>query len=287
MSVRSKLRLYHNPRTNFLYKYPRPYSTKLDGEGVAKSVTSDGISYKNVYTVGIPDGVSPLTNIKLIQDDVPRRLVVFSDSPLNENELEVVDDMYKFESYPILYLNVSVNDTRHRFYDIPSINFITTNDNDIDGYGSSNSGTPSTLSRYVEYRYMDKRHQPANILFDTFNGNVFRFVPPVRPKLVIVMPANFIRTGTYTGYFLYGDNLIIRVYSKQYVLSSANDGPDPGVYSSISTDNAKQMATFRSILAKLGMHRISSLNSDQIYAHDAYMTIVIGNIANINLPLYE
>ena len=279
MGVKS-LQLYYNPYTNFKYRYSRPYSTKLSDAGVTKSITSDGITYKNVHVIGIPDGISPVTNVTLIPANIERRLVVFSDSPMLDNELEVLDESYKFESYPIRYFTVPVNETA--FATVPtSTNFILAED---DFYNNAKSMLPSTLSRYVEYCYLNRRHQPANILYDPTSGNIFRFIPDVRSRLVIVMPKNFIRTGTFTGYFLHESNLIIRVYSR-YVLSAEKDGIDPNVYSLISTNDLKQMTLFRNIFSKLGMHRITSLNSDQVYAYDAYMTIVIGNIANINLPI--
>lgn len=278
MSANS-LQLYHNPYADFQYRYPRPYSTKLPDTGVTKSITSDGVAYKNVQVIGVPDGVSPLTNVTLIPGDVKRRLIVYSDSLLIDSELEVLDESYKSEEYPVLYFTVPVNVDAS----IPtSTNFIVVED---DLYQTAKSTVPSTMSRYTEYAYFSKRHQPANVLYDPTGGNLFRFVPDVRSRLVIVMPRNFIRTGMFTGYFLLSEsNLIVRVYSR-HVLSAEKNGFDPGVYSLISTNDLKQMTLFRSIFSKLGMHRISSLNPDQIYAHDAFMTIVVGNIANINLPM--
>lgn len=274
------LQLYRNARTHYRYRYPRPYSTKLNDAGVTKSLTDNGVEYKEIYAIGIPDGVSPITNVTLVPADTIRRLVIYSDSLLSEDELQVLDNSYKHDPYPILYFDAPINVSPLANGSVPVSNFLLTQDESSDG---GYDLIPSTLSRFIEYRYFDRRHQPANILFDSRSGTVFRFVPPDRSTLVIVMPKNFVRTSLYTGYFLYQDNLIINVYSK-YLLSCETTGRDHRLYSVISTENPKYMALFKHIFAKLGMHRISSLNSDQIYAYDRYMTVVIGNIANISLP---
>lgn len=259
--------LYTNLNVNAAYRYARPFETDVTYD--SKQLTINGVDYVNVVITGIPDGVSPEANEAVIKRQTPRRLYILSDRPLDHADIEVIDGFYGKRSLP---MPDSTTVCGKVVSDCPRNNFYSV------------EGTPNVAARFVEYRYVQRRHQPANIAWDTTTGNVHRLVlPPNAAMLVLVMPENFVRTSLKRGYFRLDNDLIVRVYSR-FVLSAATLEPDNELISVINTDDARLMTVVRAFFARLGMHRIVSTAVNQIYAYDRYLTLVVGSISNVALP---
>lgn len=262
----TRYELYQN---NNMGQYPytvfREYTTKSDN--LAKDLVV-GSAKKPIFITGIPDGISEYTNVALPDIGVPRRLTVSSVEPLTESELEEIESKHRVAYYPIPTFKGPLSVLVER----PNLNFVM-----------PLSGLPPTsLSRYVECRYFLARHIPATIMFNPYNGHVHRFVPPTI-NIVLIMPENFTKTGTYSGLFTVDENIIVRVYSKR-PLSASITLPDHERYSEISIYSSKTLEACKRILSNLGLHRIAYQSDNQIYGLDSFVTAVIGDIANINLP---
>lgn len=265
--------LYTNLNRGSTYRYARPFETDITFD--SKQVTINGVDYVNVVITGIPDGVSPDANEAVIKRRTPRRLYILSDRPLDRADIEVIDGFYGKRPFPMpSAITVCGNVTarsqpRNNFYSMVA----------MDG------GRPNAAARFVEYRYVQRRHQPANLAWDSTTGDVYRLVLPSKPAvmLVLVMPENFVRTSLRRGYFRLDNDLIVRVYSR-FVLSAANFEPDNELISVINTDDTRLMSVIRAFFARLGMHKILTTAVNQIYSYDRYLTLVVGSIANIALP---
>lgn len=176
----------------------------------------------NITVTGVPDGVSPLVDQALIKNDAARRLYVFSDRELDEDQLTLIDTFYGKRPYPNFRCNILTKTTRLNAY--PKHNFVMRNeptqnilelidngqihpDEDITNpqvmvqidNNDDENGCPTVSCSYVEYRYLQQRHLMANICFNPYTGDVYRLVLPERPLLCIIMPENFIRTGAKEG----------------------------------------------------------------------------------------
>lgn len=257
--------LYTNITNIGQYQYPREYETNITFD--RKDLTVDGISFTNITITGIPDGVSPIANEALIEKNTVRRLYIFSDTPLNEQYLDTLDKFYGKVPYKITVC--SMPNTVLASY--PKNNFYLTN------------GPPSSISDFVEYRYLMHRHFITNIAFDGNSNAVYRLVLPERPLLVIIMPRNFIRTGLKTGYFRFENNIIIRVYSR-YLLSSEIFDEDTKEITSFSMHNVRLKLVIEKLFGRFGMHKIVSNSDNQLYGYDKFMTMVVGSVANVVLP---
>lgn len=231
-----------------------------------KELTTDGIAFTNITITGIPDGVSPLANDALVEKGSLRRLYIFSDTPLNEKYMHSVDQFYGRDHYAIT-VGAMANTVVES---IPNTNFYMS------------AGPPSSVTDFVEYRYMAQRHLLTNVYVDSSTNELYKLVLPERPLLVIIMPSNFIRTGMKTGYFRYASNLIIRVYSK-YILSSTLFEEDTNEVTKFNSYNSQLKSMAELQLSRCGMHKIVSSRNDQIYGYDKYMTMVVGSISNLVL----
>lgn len=268
--ISKRYELYYNEnRGEYPYTILRPYATNT--RNTRKEIISNGAK-KHVFITGIPDGISEFTNTALIERGFPRRLAISSNVPLTEAELSTIDAAHHTMPYPI---PIFADPIDRRYNDQPNANFVM----------SINDSIPSSVSRYIEYRYFATRHVPATILYNPHNGHVHRFVPP-SSNIVLIMPENFTKTATNRGFFVVGENLIVRIYSKR-PLSAAVTLPDHNLYSEISVASGKTLELAKRILMNLGLHKIVYQSHNQIYGSDAFVTAVIGNIANINLPKYE
>lgn len=270
--MHKKYEIYTNRNTGtYAYTEFRPYTTTM--VNLERDIML-GATTKRIFVTGIPDGLSEHTNVALVERGAPRRLAVSSEAPLTESELRLIDKAFGRKPYPIPML-----DDRSEMYTIsgdhrPSVNFLA----------PIGPGPTSTLSRFVEYRFFEQRHQPATVLLDPYTGQLHRFVPPSMP-IVIVMPENFIKTDKSSGYFTVDENLIVRIYSR-YPLSARVELPDHNLYSQISLSNERTVNVCKQALTSLGLHKITYTHNDQIYGSDAFVTAVIGKVANINLPSY-
>ncbi|ATY70229.1 GrBNV gp35-like protein [Tomelloso virus] len=257
--------LYTNLSNTGNYNYPRQYATKVGYD--QKEMTVDGVNFTNITITGIPDGVSPIANEALVNKNALRRLYIFSDNQLSDQYLESIDRFYGKVPYPIVYCNVP-NDTLDT---VPEENFYACD------------GPPSSVSQFVEYRYLHQRHLITNVAYDPNTNNIYKLCLPESPLMVIVMPANFIRTGLKTGYFKFDNNLIIRVYSR-YMLSSSNAADDQNEITVFSNYNIRLKSTIEQLFSRFGMHKIVSNRDNQIYGYDKFMTMVVGSVSNIVLP---
>lgn len=304
--------LYTNVDTRHAYRYALPYRSDNNddhdsssassstmgnnGEGIANTrIVSRYGETGNIRLIAVPDGVSLDANVAMMtnRDRRTRRVFAYSDEPLRAEELETLRHSLrdKYASYPIARPTraVAVLDGVY-----PRNNFYT---NLYTG-----DGVLSSASRFVEYRYFADRHRAANIAFEADTGRVFRFALSYKVPIILIMPSNFVQTDNRRGYFLESGNsgLIIRVYSRRLLSSDGRRGGTRGggggydyservsVLSSVPSDD-RLVAHARTLLARLGMHRVSvTRDSDddvtQIYAADEHLTLIIGRVDNLALP---
>lgn len=258
--------LYTNQMNTGQFYYPREFQT--DKKSLSRQITLDGNEYINVRITGIPDGVSPLANEAIVSKDCIYRLYIFADQPLNDSFLQTLDKFYGKTAYPLITAELSCGI--------------------IDGFPKNNfymcSGTPSNVTEFAEYRYLQHRHMISNIAFSTDTNSVYRLVLPERPQLVLIMPSNFIKTGLKKGYFRFDNNIIVRIFSKFMLSAVLSDESDTFEMTVFDVTDEKLRTTVESFFGRLGLHKISTNASDHIYAYDNYLTAIVGNVANIILP---
>nr|AHW98266.1 GrBNV_gp35-like protein [Nilaparvata lugens endogenous nudivirus] len=228
----------------------------------------------NVSITGVPDGVSPRAAEALIDGNAPRRLYIYSNQPMTEDYLQTIDSFYGKRPYPIKRLNN--NNACGYSPVVPKFtNFYTTRD----------SSEPTNVSQYVEYRHLQLRHiKTTNILYELNTGEYYRFTMPKHTTpLVLLMPENFIATGSKCGYFEFENNIIVRVYSRYYLYAN-NRAVDHNMYSLFCTNDTRFMSILSAFMIKLGLHRVYKPTSTQVIAYDRYITAVVGDVANLNLP---
>nr|AJZ73129.1 hypothetical protein [Venturia canescens] len=255
------------------YVYARPFTTDVENE--TKQMTTDGLKYFDVFITGVPDGVSPIANVAMIETGTPNRLSIFSNQELDEGSLQTLDSFYAKKHYPMLEPTKSCGNVDT----VPVHNFYTVNDSDNGGEGIDGEASPT----FVEYRYVQQRRRPTNMYYDPDSGEMFRLVLPEDSSLlVLIMPENFVRTGRKTGYFKFEGDLIVRVYSK-HLLSAKLEDEDLDHVSVISTENTQLMDIVKIFFSRMGMHRIHTPSLNQVVSFDEYITLVVGSIANLNL----
>lgn len=261
----SNRRLYTNTVNVGIYKYPREWQTDVTHE--RRTMIMNNEAYVITIT-GIPDGVSPIANEAIISPTSLMRLYIFSDKALTEENLQSIDTLYGRKPYPIVYTQI----VRNRLETYPNNNFYMCR------------GSPeSSVTEYVEYRYLQNRHQISTIAYNNESGAVTQMVLPKRPMLVIIMPDNFVRNSLRSGYFRFDNNIIIRVFSKYLLSSNQIDAQDDGSVTLFTTSNEKISNIVESFFSRLGIHRIASNSPNHIYGYDKYITLVVGSIANIVL----
>lgn len=256
--------LYTNVVNIGAYKYPREYQTDISFEKRTIIVNNEA---HTVTITGIPDGVSPLANEAIVPNASLKRLYIFADKQLNDDVLQAIDSIYGRKPYPIIYTRI----VRQRLGVYPSNNFYMSR------------GPLNSISDYVEYRYLQNRHQIANIAYDNETLSIYQMVLPKRPLLVIIMPENFVRTGLKTGYFKFENNIIVRVFSQYLLAATQTDANDDGAVTAFTIDNDKVSSIVECFFSRLGIHKISSNSSNHIYGYDKYITFVVGSISNILL----
>jgi hypothetical protein len=263
--LNTKMNWYINPMSTMAYKYLREYQTTLGPTTLTLLVNNQQY---NISFVGVPDGVSPSASEVLIVRPVPKRLCIFANQPIPEPVLAHIDTLYGQIAYPIL--NATIVTGQQMTY--PVNNFYLCN------------GPPSSISEFVEYRYLQQRHIISNIAYDNDSGRVYRLVQPKRQMLVLIMPSNFIRTSNKSGYFRFDDNLIVRCFSQYLLASDYTDDTDTGEVTNFDINfNDKMIAAIEIFFSRLGIHKITSNSNNQIYGYDKYITLIVGSIANIVL----
>lgn len=264
-SSSSSNRLYTNSVNVGTYKYPREWQTDVKYE--RRTIIMNNEPYVITIT-GIPDGVSPLANEAVISTTCLMRLYIFSDKALPDESLQSIDALYGRKPYPIVFTQI----VRQRLDTYPSNNFYMCKESPA-----------SSVSEYVEYRYLQNRHQISTIAYDNNSGTVTQMVLPKRPMLVLIMPDNFVRNSLRSGYFRFDNNIIVRVFSKYLLASTQIDTQDDGSVTLFTTSNEKISNIVESFFSRLGIHRIASNSPNHIYGYDKYITLVVGSIANIAL----
>lgn len=256
--------LYSNPTLITTYKYPRPFrtNTKLDYKDI-----TNGTTLTKIQVVGIPDGVSYLANEALVKPNTPRRLFIFSDHELTQDSLELLDTFYGVASYPISELYTSKGST-----DLPKRNF----------YMTLSTQSPTSLSMFVEYRYLQTQYQKANICYDITTGNMFSFVPDYQPLIVLIMPQNFIKTSDKTGYFRFDNNITVRIFS-DVLLSAGQSENDYGYKTDFTSSNSQLMKILVGFMSRLGLNQLHTPTDNQLVGYGPYFRAVVGNTNNINV----
>lgn len=281
------MELYKNAYNMSKYAYARPYTTSITVAEYRQMMTGgdeERPQFVDIYIVGVADGVSPKVHETMIPVGTPRRLYIFSDTPLDEKTLSAVDSYYKGHRYPLLSLITScaqLDGSR-----VPMQNFYTA----YADRGSEDEIEAAVFRRqdamFVEYRYAQQRHTVANIYYDEFTNKVYRLALPAdNAMLVLIMPYNFVRTGLKQGYFLFDNiDLIVRVYSKH--LLSANQTSDNAsevLVNDICTGNRRIMDIIRTFYSRMGVHNVYTPSDNQIVGYDKYLTLVVGDVSNINV----
>lgn len=264
----TRTELYTNLVESAEFKYPREYQTDIGIE--TRQLTIDNTNFITITITGIPDCVSPNANEALIPRGQLKRLYIFSDVQLDDTTLVQLDGFYGKIPYPMFKTIYPMA----RIDTLPRMNF----------YMLDNMGPLSTTTRFVEYRHLLQRHIISNIAYDQNNGDVYNLVLPERPLMVIIMPCNFIRTGNKQGYFHFDNNIIVRVFSRVLLSSNQYTEDDNGEITLFSADNLKIKSIISRFFNRLGIHKITSNDDNQIYGYDKYLTFVVGKVSNVVMP---
>lgn len=182
--------------------------------------TDDAKSIRSIYIVGVPENISPIVNIAYCKVSETKRMFIYSNLKLTESQIETFQETYKKDNNFLPIYNIDKNGV---IYDIWNNNILN-NQNFYLAINPFNGGMdfiPNSLSKIYEYKYIEKRYELTNIIFNPTNNMIYSLVPPKEMiTTIIVMPLNFYRTSFKTGYFLF-DNLIIRIFSKYLLLGGS------------------------------------------------------------------
>lgn len=267
-----KMELYKNVDKTWDYVYPTPYLYQEDKPIFLKLVNNTSTEIK---ICGIPDGVDPIINYTLIEKNMPKRLFIMSDTPINNEELNVIYGLYGKRYYPIRQIQPIINDPIKLQYYV-STQF-------LDNFFTTTDDNPSNISKFLEYRYFSKRHLPASKLYvPTISGDILcNFIlPKNKANLIIIMPENFIQTEEKAGYFKLDNNIHIRIYSKCN-LSSVSKEIDNNLTTIINNKNETIVKNISDYISKLNFTNVT-ITENQIIGTDNLFTAVIGTISNLN-----
>lgn len=277
------------------YRYARPFTAAciITDKPLTKKIINNQKTIE-VDVFGIPDGVK-LTSARSTTDHEMKcpRLNIFSDVPLPEIFQETIDGTFGHRPYPLPFF---MNPTAQTPLDVLPIKNFYTLVNRPQVSDPYNPQSSIAIGDYIGYRYLQQRHTHPTIYWD--GQNIYPFVYPhkiLKEKIttVLIMPENFVQTSLYTGFFNF-NNLIYNVFSK-YPLSSGklkqfydlNDITRRPENFSVTLIRAKDSRTYNNValfLSKIGLHNIVSNDTNQIYAADKYLTVVVGSLADIALP---
>lgn len=278
------MELYKNAYNTSKYAYARPYTTSITvGEYRQLMTGGDEESqqrFVDIYIVGVADGVSPNVHETMIPVGTPRRLYIFSDTRLDEKTLATVDSHYKERRYPLLSLDTPC--ARLDGNRVPTQNFYTT----FVGKDTFDAAVNRRQdAMFIEYRYVQQRHTVANIYYDEVTNYVYRLALPAdNAMLVLIMPSNFIQTGLKQGYFLFDDiDLMVRVDSKHVLSAKQTSHTDEMLVNDICTGNRRMTDIVRAFYSRMGVHNVYTPSDNQIVGYDKYLTLVVGDVSNINV----
>lgn len=276
--------MYKNAYNTSKYAYARPYTTSMTVGEYRQIMTEERTQFVDIYIVGVADGVSPKVHETMIPVGTPRRLYIFSDTPLDEITLSAAESYYKEHRYPLLSL---ITPCAHLDRDrVPMQNFYAA----LAGHDRADEIEAAVFCRqdamFIEYRYAQQRHEAANIYYDEHTNKVYRLALPAdSAMLVLIMPYNFVRTGLKQGYFLFDNiDLMVRVYSK-HLLSASQTSDNAGevLVNDICTGNQRIMEIIRTFYTRMGVHNVYTPSDNQIVGYDKYLTLVVGDVSNINV----
>lgn len=256
------MEVYRNIYNSMAYFYARPFTTSVT-YSARPGATRGSV---NVCLVGVPDGVSPRVREALVPVGTARRLYLYTDRPLKSAWLTIADATYGEFPYPVPALVAPCG------RGIPTCNF----------YTARGDGT------FVEYRYAEQRHTAANVCRDETTDTLYRFALPddtVAP-VVLIMPSNFVCTALKEGYFHFDTiDLIVRVYSKVALSSGRTSSSVDEVtfVNEIRTDNRRVADIVVTFYGRMGVHNVYSVGDDRIVGYDDYLTLVVGDVSNINV----
>lgn len=265
---------YTNYLPNMPYKYARNYTANIQPTSIAVHQVSAGGADRsvNVAICAIPDGIALDVNEALVRIGTPRRLYFMSRTHISDQVLQQLDSQFGEQFYP--QVTIPAPACAILPSTLPRTNFYMC------------TGPPSSTSEFVEYRYLQERSSIAQIAYDETTGNVYRLVLPKRQMLVLIMPRNFVRTGLKRGYFRFDNNIIIRCFSQYMLASEVFDETDANsevTQFEVGGINDKFLPAIEIFFSRLGIHKITSNTTNQLYGYDKYITLVVGSIANIVL----
>lgn len=266
--------------------YARPYEVP---HWWASMVTLDGVNefarQYDAFVTGVPDGVHPCANEAYVPARAPRRLYYFADRTLSDDELGALDDYYKGAQMHLFRL--SPKDAIRCYPPQSTVHYPRRN------FYQTEDSVPSVVSRYVEYRYLQQRYQPSQLLYARESGCVFACapLPDPAPPIVLVMPENFVQTGRNSGYFELAlreptpsepdpPTVIMRVHSRNHALTSA--GPirptEDNVVSDLGGRGAELWSLFEALFARLNLVR-AEYGVNRLCAYDDvfWLQMVVGD----------
>lgn len=261
------MELYSNSFNKGAFKYARAFEGPVSSKKIDFSSSSGEVT--SVCITGIPDGVDPAANECLIRKGTKRRLYIFASQSLSEVDLKHLEDFYGKVPYPLFkgkpFSRLTSYPQDCNFFLLPSAPL-------------------SMTSQCVEYRLFALRSMKSNMVYNESQGLVYKVAFPFRSLLAIVMPRNFVCTNLKSGYFVFPENIIMRVYSKYILSGFKSDATNlNGLVSDITSVNARFRSVISRFFTNYGFHNIVDAER-QIYAHDKYMTLVVGEISNIIMP---
>lgn len=246
-------------------------------EPLEQLVSVDGTkNVTKIYVLGIPDGVSPYVNETLIIGDETLRLYIFSDKPLSEKLIKLIELHHKGEKYDVLTLTTASAQVVQ-----PLRSFYVHDERCAKDYTS-----------YTEYRYFRQRFTPANVIYNPNSGNVYRFVLPeeCRAPIAFIMPANYIAISPKHGYIIFEKDLIIHMFTKHSMISEKQSpATDSRTTASFVVNNTQIMRTENMLnfvkdkFSKMGFLNTYTVSARQLVAYDDFITAVFGDYSNINI----
>jgi len=229
-----------------------------------------------IYVLGIPIGVSPYVNETLIVGNELLRLYIFSDKPLSEKLIKIIESHHKGEKYDVLRLTIPSAQVTQ-----PLCNFYTYDERHVNDYTS-----------FIEYRYFRQRFTPANVIYNPNSGDMYRFVLPeeCRAPIAFIMPANYIAISPKRGFIIFQKGLIAHLFTKNFMISEkrvqATDSKITGPFVVTDTQimRTENMLNFvKDKFSKMGFLNMYTAGTRQLVAYDNFITAVLGDYSNINI----
>ena len=266
-----------------LHCYKRSVTTKVQYDKFILS-SNNGSVDKQIYIVGIPTVISPVSDESSTFLDCQIRLYIYSDILLSEFELVSLDEKFKdsqcSQNISPFHGNLSHNFSKNSFV-IPQT-FMVTHDLH-DGFLSNSNVLYSKCVTFAS------RFAYADIVHDG-QGEFYGLCLDTGDNLDIEirMPGDFHLVTPKRGFFVdQNTNLILSLFtryrlSSEQLVSNAIENHH-FAFSSIDTENSIVVNYLIEIITRLGFHEIAIHSKNQIVAFDPFFTLVVGPIHNIKL----